>query len=150
MKGDIVCVGGGKLDLKPAWQVFLKKITDFKAFIRKLKGAKRNDFYIRTICALYRTEVLHKEKLHFTLKMDEGVTCGKQLYYELTDRGYKTCPLSEWKMAELIHHLAHATMVLNPEFTVRDRTEKKFRKKIKAVLDTKEVQDVMHDDTLDK
>ena len=147
---DIACTGGGKLDLKPAWQVFLKRITDLKKLIRKLKSNKRNDFYIRTICALYRTEILHKEKLDFTLKMDEGVTCGKQLYYELIDRGYRTNPLSEWKMAELIHHLAHATMVLNPEFTVRDRTEKKFRDKIEKVLNTPEVQAVMNDDTLDR
>jgi len=143
------CTGGGKLDLKPAWQVFLKKATDVKAWIRKLKNEKRNDFYIRTICSLYRTKILHKENLTFTMKMDEGVTCGKQLYYELIDKGYNTKPVSEWKMSEIIHHLAHATMVLNPEFTVRDRTEKKFKKKIETIMATPEVQNVANDEKLD-
>ena len=146
---DTACVGGGKLDLKPRWLVFLKKITDIKAFIRKRKTKKRYDFYIRTICALYRTEVLHKNSLDFTLKMDEGVTCGKQLYYDLIDNGFKTKPLSEWKMAEMIYHLAHATMVLNPEFKVRDRTERKFKKKIEATMAAPEIQNVANDATLD-
>ena len=38
MTDDMACTGGGKLDLKPSWQVFLKRITDFKAFIKKMKG----------------------------------------------------------------------------------------------------------------
>lgn len=147
---DAVCTGGGKLDLKPAWQVFLKKITDVKALKRKIADKKEDKFYIRTICALYKTEILHKHNLDFTLKMDEGVTCGKQLYYELLNLGYKTAPISEWKMADMIYHLAHATMVLNPEFTVRNRTEKKFKKKIKAILAADEVQEIANDDTLDK
>jgi len=85
MDENIACVGSGKLDLKPTWQVLLKRMTDVKAWIRKFKNEKRYDFYIRTICAIYRTEVLHKKKLDFTLKMGEGVTCGKQLYYDLKD-----------------------------------------------------------------
>jgi hypothetical protein len=32
-------------------------------------------------------------------------------------------------MARDIFHLAHATMVLNPEFTVRSKTDRKFRQK---------------------
>ena len=149
MNSTTACTGGGKLDLKPAWQVFLKKITDVKALKRRIKNKKEDKFYIRTICALYNTEALHKNSLDFTLKMDEGVTCGKQLYYELLNLGYKTHPVSEWKMADMIYHLAHATMVLNPEFTVRDRTEKKFKKKIKATLATPEVQGIANDASLD-
>jgi len=149
MDNDIACAGGGKLDLKPAWQVFLKKITDFKALIRKFKETKRNDFYIRTICAVYRTEILMKENLRFTLNINNGVTCGKQLYYDLIDKNYKTNEISEWDMAKWIYHLAHATMVLNPEFTVRSRTEKKCRKKIAKILQLPLVKEIMNDASLD-
>jgi hypothetical protein len=41
-------------------------------------------------------------------------------------------------------------MVLNPEFTVRSRTEKKCKKKIEKILSLAEVQAVMNDDSLDK
>lgn len=151
MTPDMACVGGGKLDLKPTWQVLLKRLTDVKGFIKKFKkNKKRDDFYIRTICALYRTEILNKEELRFSLNIDEGVTCGKQLYYNLIDRNYKTKKISEWDMAKWIYHLAHATMVLNPEFTVRDRTEKKCRKKISNILNLPVVKEIMEDDSLDK
>jgi glycosyltransferase involved in cell wall biosynthesis len=149
MSNDYACAGGGKLDLKPALQVFLKKITDVKAFIRKKKKNKRDDFYIRTICALYRTEVLKKENLTFSMDVDKGVTCGKQLYYEIIDRGYNTNVISEWDMAKWIYHLAHATMVLNPEFTVRSRTEKKCKKKIEQILSKPEVKSIINDNSLD-
>jgi len=149
MEPEYACAGGGKLDLKPSWQVFLKRITDIKAFVRKKKSKKRDDFYIRTICSLYRTEVLKMEKLTFSMKVLDGVTCGKQLYYELIDRGYVTNVISEWSMADWIYHLAHATMVLNPEFTVRSRTEKKCKKKIEKILAKSEVQDVINNSSLD-
>lgn len=147
---DMACVGGGKIDLKPTWQVLLKRFTDYKAFIKKMQGTQRADFYIRTICALYRTQILMKEELSFAMNVDDGVTCGKQLYYNLIDRNYKTKQISEWVMAKWIYHLAHATMVLNPEFTVRSRTEKKCRRKISNILNLPIVKDIMNDDSLDK
>jgi hypothetical protein len=149
MSPETACVGGGKLDLKPKWQVLLKRFTDVKKLKRKLTEKKRLDFYIRTICALYRTKILHDENLTFAMNVEDGVTCGKQLYYELVDRKFPTEVVSEWKMAELLHHLAHATMVLNPEFTVRERTERKFKKKIERVMASPEIQSVLNDDSLD-
>jgi len=80
------CVGGGKLDLKPRWQILLKQASDVKKWLRSLKNNKRDDFYIRTICGLYRTKVLKNENLRFAMNVDGGMTCGKQLYYELIDR----------------------------------------------------------------
>lgn len=144
------CAGSGKLDLKPRWEILLKKCTDLKALIKKLKGKrKRDDFYIRTICGLYRTEALRKENLTFSMNVEDGVTCGKQLYYELIDKGYPTRPVSDFKMAEYIHHLAHATMVLNPEFTVRKRTEKKCRKALMRILESPLARELLNDDSLD-
>lgn len=150
MTADTACAGGGKLDLKPFWQVMLKRMTDVKALMKKMSPGMRDDFYIRTICALYRTEILMKEELRFAMNVDDGVTCGKQLYYSLLDRNYKTKKISEWEMAGWIYHLAHATMVLNPEFTVRSRTEKKCRGKINEILNLPLVKDILNDDSLDK
>ena len=150
MTPDMACAGGGKLDLKPHWQVLLKRFTDYKALIKKLRGTQRDDFYIRTICALYRTGILMKEELRFATNIEDGVTCGKQLYYSLIDRNYKTKQISEWVMAKWIYHLAHATMVLNPEFSVRSRTEKKCKKKISEIMNLPIVKEIMKDDSLDR
>lgn len=147
---EVACAGGGKLDLKPQWEVTLKKYTDVKEWLRRLRpNAPRNDFYIRAICAIYRTEILMKENLRFLTGVDDGFTCGKQLYYRLLDQGYRTNPLPSYKMAEYIDHLAHATMVLNPEFKVRDRTEKKCRRQIEKLFNSPLAREIMNDATLD-
>ncbi len=147
---DIACVGGGKLDLKPRWELLLKRCTDAKKLLRWMKGNRqRNDFYVRTICALFRTDILLREKLRFGMNVDQ-FTCGKKLYYELMDRGFKSKVLDPFKMAEYIDHLAHATMVLNPEFTVRDRTEKKCLDQIKKIFDSRLVREIMADTSLDR
>jgi hypothetical protein len=67
----------------------------------------------------------------------------------LIDKGYSTCALPEYKMAEYIHHLAHATMVLNPEFQVRKRTEQKCRKALDSLLNSKLAQEILNDTSLD-
>ncbi len=146
------CVGSGKLDIKPAWQEFLKKATDVRAFIRRLvaKDPRKYDFYVRTICSLYRTDILRKEKLTFSMGVDEGVTCGKRLYFELIDRGYHANVISERTMSGMIHHLAHATMVFNPEFKVRTGTERKCKAKMEKLLSSPAIQDILNDDSLDR
>jgi len=147
----IACAGGGKLELKPKWKMLLKKYTDIKKWMKQLSPlTKRDDFYIRTICALYRTEILMKEKLRFAMNVDDGVTCGKQLYYELIDRGYRTKPVPPLNMSDYIFHLAHATMVLNPEFTVRKNTEKKCRRSLENLLNSTLVNEILNDSFLDK
>jgi len=148
---DTACAGCGKLELKPAWEVTLKRFTDVREWLRKLNPNRtRNEFYIRTICAVYRTEILNREKLRFSLKVGDGVTCGKQLYYELVDRGYRTRPIAAYTMATYAHHLAHATMVLNPEFTVRSRTEKKCRQQLEKLFASPLVREIMNDSDLDR
>ena len=146
---NVACVGGGKLEMVPRWVVLLKDITNVKKHWRQMWGGMRHDFYVRTICALYRTAALRDESLRFVRGIEQKVTCGKQMYYDLIDRGYGTRPLPESEMGRDIFHLAHATMVLNSEFTVRPKTERKYYRRIKAVMDSPEIQDVLNDDSLD-
>lgn len=147
----MACVGGGKLDLKPRWLMLLKSCTDVKEWLRRIRpGGKRRDFYVRTICALYRTEALRRESLRFAMDTESGMTCGQQLYYGLLAKGHTCKPLPETQVASFIHHLAHATMALNPEFTVRRRTEAKCRKRLEAVLNSPLAQEILNDKSLDQ
>ncbi|HBC89603.1 MAG TPA: hypothetical protein DCZ94_21915 [Lentisphaeria bacterium] len=149
-KQDIACAGGGKLELTPKWQLILKDATDIKKWLRQIKGDTRLRFYVRTICALYRTEILRKENLRFSMGVDEGFTCGKQLYYKLLEHGHGTVEVSALNMSEYIFHLAHATMVLNPEFTVKERTGKKCRRELMKVLNSPLAKEILADSGLDK
>lgn len=145
---DTVCAGGGKLDLKPRWEVLLKRCTDFKEWIRRYKGTDK-PFYIRAICALYRTDILRKEKLTF-FDPDKNLTCGREIYIKLKEANYKLNAMSAWDMAKFIYHLAHATMVLNPEFSVRKKTKKKCTKQLEDIFKSPIVQIIQNDYSLDK
>jgi hypothetical protein len=154
--GQTACVGGGKVELTGEWRKFLKKCTDFKTFKRKLLrtpdplGMYR--YYNRTVCSIYRTDILKKENLSFLMDREKGLTVGKKLYFELVDRGYRTVELPDRFMKRYLYHLAHATQVINPdEFkNIRSRTRRKTNKLIKKIWNSSKVQEIINDSSLDK
>ena len=150
-----VGVGTGKIELTPKWRDFLKKATDFRTFKRKLLKTPdplgKHRYYNRTICCIYRTDVLRKEKLSFLTDREKGLTAGKKLYFELVDRGYKTAELSPSVVGKYIVHLAHATQVVNPqEFTLREKTTKKCNRLIDRIMNSQITRDILSDNSLDK
>ena len=152
---DIVCVGSGKIELIPKWRMLLKKATDFRTFKRKFlrepDPVGKFRYYNRTICSLYRTDILRRERLSFLMGRDMGLTGGKKLYFELVDRGYKTVELPPSVMDQFIYHLAHATQVVNQsEFNLRGRTKRKINRNIKKIINSKQVQEIMVDSSLDQ
>lgn len=152
---QIASVGSGKVELTPQWQQFLKKITDYRTFKRKLlKSPDPNDkyrYYNRTICCVYRTDILKKENLSFNIYRDKGLTSGKKLHFELVDRGYKTVDLPPAVMGKYIVHLAHATQVVNPEqFTLRNKTRRKCSRLVKKIMSSEVFKSIINDDSLDR
>ena len=152
---NIACVGSGKLELMPVWRNLLKKATDLRTIKRKLLyepdpiGKLR--YYNRTICCIYRTDILRREKLSFLMDNDKGLTGGKKLYFELIDRGYKTVELAPSIMGQYVIHLAHATQAVNPqEFTLRKKTIRKYNKIVDKVMSQKIVQNILNDKSLDQ
>jgi len=151
----VACVGSGKVELAPIWRKYLKKCTDFKTFKRKLLRTPdpigKYRYYNRTVCSVYRTNILKEGKLSFLMDRDKGLTVGKKLYFELVDRGYKTVELPDRIMKKYIYHLAHATQVINAdEFNIRNRTQRKINRLIKKIWNSREVQTILADDSLDR
>ena len=150
-----VCVGGGKCELTPTWSVWLKKLTDFKTFKRKLLCVPdpigKHRYYNRTVCSIYRTEILEKENLSFLMDREKGLTVGKKLYFELVDRGYPTVELPDRVMMQYLWHLAHATQVVNAgEYNLRNRTVQKTRRLLDKIMDSEQVRQILADHSLDK
>jgi GT2 family glycosyltransferase len=150
----IACVGADKVELTADWQVWLKKMTDFKSLQRKILPSPdplgRHRYYNRTVCCIYRTEILKKEGLSFLMDREKGLTVGKKLYFELVDRGYRTVELSDRFMRPYLYHLAHATQVVNPgEFRLKKRTVGKISRLIGKVMQSQQVQDILEDHSLD-
>ena len=151
----IVCVGSGKIELTPQWQILLKKATDLRTFKRKLfrepDPVGKYRYYNRTICCVYRTDVFRREKLFFLMDRDKGLTAGKKLYFELVDRGCKTVELPPAVMGKYVIHLAHATQVVNPlEFTLRKKTTRKCHRLIGKIKSSEIIKSILEDDSLDK
>ncbi|HEW78593.1 MAG TPA: glycosyltransferase [Phycisphaerales bacterium] len=151
----ITCVGSGKIELAPKWRTMLKKATDFRTFKRKLlrepDPVGKFRYYNRTICCVYRTDILRKEGLSFLTDRDKGLTSGKKLYFELVDRCYKTVELSPTIMGRYIIHLAHATQAVNPqEFTLRKRTIKKYNRLVDKIMSSEIVKSILEDNSLDR
>ncbi len=136
---DGACAGSGKLDLKPEWQKTLKRFTDLRGLLRFIAGGKRDSFYIRAICAIYRTGVLLEENLGFAKNTDK-ITCAKQLYLDLLEKNCKCNAISSAEMSRYVYHLEHATMASNPELKVRKRTRTKYRKALDKVMASPEIQ----------
>ncbi|MHC4124489.1 MAG: glycosyltransferase family 2 protein [Planctomycetota bacterium] len=151
----IACVGSGKIELSPKWQVLIKKMTDYKIFWRKLLRTPdpmdKFRYYNRTICGLYRTDVLRRENLTFLMDRNNGFTAGKKLYFELVDRRYKTVELPSSIMAQYVIHLAHATQVINlEEFSLRNKTVRKCNRLADKIMSSSTVKDILADDSLDR
>lgn len=162
---NVACVGSDKIELTPPpfcfakamqrGRIVLKKATDFKALKRKLFPQTdpfgRYRYHNRTICCLYRTDILHREKLSFLMDRDKGLTSGQKLYFELLDRGYETVELPTSIMGQYVIHLAHATQVVNPrEFTLQKKTMKKCGHIIDKVMSSEIIQSILADESLDK
>ncbi len=151
----IACVGSGKIDLLPKWRTLIKKMTDYKTFWRKLlrtpDATRKFQYYNRTICCLYRTDILRRENLTFLMDRSKGFTAGKKLYFELVDRGYKTIELPSSIMGQYVIHLAHATQVMNlEEFSLRNKTVRKCNRLADKIMSSPTVKDILADDSLDR
>jgi len=153
-EGNVACVGTGKLEVKSAWLVLLKKVTDVKKWLRFLKGSDSRQklrHYNRPICTAYRTEVLQKEHLSFLADRDKGMQVGQKLYFDLVDSGYRTVRLRPQKMMKYVVHLAHATQFINPQqFSLRSHTRKKCSSQLEKIMSSELTQQILNDASLDK
>jgi len=115
----LACVGTGKIETKPKWQLLLKRATDLRALLRVLANTPeeraRFRYFIRTICSAYRTAILQREGLSFGVDEARHYTVGQKLYFDLLDRGYECMPIPARQARRWIAHLAHATVNANAE-----------------------------------
>jgi len=150
------CVGTGKLEDVPATNRVFKKMGDIKGLLRFLKTNLLHNpdqflpEYIRTTCAVYRTEILKKENLSFLPREEQKMTSGQALYYELVQRGYQTLYLPPRELKKVISHVSHGTMILNPALGARKSTIAKGIKKIQKQLNEGWIKSLLEDSTLDK
>lgn len=151
---NIAGVGSWKLEVKPAWKLFLKNIEFTiqrvlypvigKELITDGKG--KHFHYLRSHLALYRTDLLQRYRVSFGAGEE---TAGKVLHKTLEEKGHEMIFIPSVELIRYVVHLNHATMILNPELGSREKTVRKGAKKIRAMLDKMQADQILADSSLD-
>jgi len=155
-------VGAWKLELKHPLLQFTKKITDTKKFKLWLRRTLLRDQNARQLkrqmcprdyCAIYRAEPVKRLGLKFDAEGPlKGYTAGEQMYYQLKQKGYHAHIIPTAEMMKYMVHLAHATAGLRPKqrHLRHWKAQKKSERKIRKFFNSPLVQELRHDESLDK
>jgi GT2 family glycosyltransferase len=120
----IAGVGSWKLEFKPAWRRWLKRMEYGMQWLyhalRPKHASQENQLkqahYLRSHCALYRTALLKQYHLSFG---GERMAVGQSLHHALTEAGYQMLFLPSHSLGKYVVHLNHATILFNPELSRR-------------------------------
>jgi GT2 family glycosyltransferase len=140
-RDNIAGVGSWKLEAKPLHRRIAKKIErvlqlGFYRLIGKkqhaVQGVGKNYYYLRSHCALYRTDLLRKYNLHFS---DGDMVAGKAMHKALVDAGHEMVFLPSEMLLPYLDHVNHATVVLNPHLSREQKSVDKGMRRVKATLE---------------
>lgn len=125
---NIAGVGSWKLEKKAWWRQGLKRIERSMQYFyfrltnnqqHGLEGIGKNYYYLRSHCALYRMSALKALKCHFA---DGDMVAGKEMHKRLKEAGYQMIFLPSDKLITYLEHVNHATTVLNPRLSTRQKS----------------------------
>ena len=152
---NIAGIGSWKLEVKPLYKLILKRIEyKWQSFYfpligkgyGKLEGKGNNFLYLRSHCALYRTDLIRKYNLKFSQEND---TAGKIMHKKLVEQGHEMQFITSEKLIDYMVHLNHATMLINPELGVRKHKRVKGLKRIKKIFAELEAEKMLKDTSYD-
>jgi glycosyltransferase involved in cell wall biosynthesis len=153
---DIAGVGSWKLEQKPPLRALAKKLERawqrrvwYPLFGREegeLEGLGKNYYYLRSHCAMYRTELLRRYTNGF---YDGDEVAGKVLHGKLEEQGFKLMFIPSDELVPYMRHLNHATMILNPEIAGRGTGSRKEYRRIMKELQSLNYRQLLQDDALD-
>lgn len=111
-----------------------------------LEDTGKDYYFLRSHCALYRTDLLKRHNLAFS---DRSQTAGKGIHQKLVRHGYRMVFLPSEYLSKFMVHLNHATMILHPELGSRKRTVKRGLKRIERELQNLKAKQILSDRSLD-
>ncbi|HLB57365.1 MAG TPA: glycosyltransferase [Gammaproteobacteria bacterium] len=148
-------VGSWKLEAKPYWKKLLKSFERrgqhafYKIIGKKnhaLEGLDQNHLYLRSHCALYRTDFITTYQTGFS---DGEEVAGKMMYRKLVSHGHTMRFLPSDILLHYMDHINHATTVLNPELSRNQKSVTKGRRRIQKSLDEFDATAILEDTSLD-
>lgn len=152
---NVAGVGSWKLESKPLWKIILKSLEKSVQKIyyqltgktdHALEGLDHNYYYLRSHCALYRTDLLRQYHTGFS---DNNEVAGKAMHRKLIENGHKMLFLSSEELLKYMDHINHATTVLNPELSRNRKSITKGMRRIQKSLDSFHSDLILKDRSLD-
>ncbi len=149
---EIAGVGSWKLEFKPWHRRFAKQHLEplWEKFWNRLRkpGPRKTDnhyMYLRSHCAMYRTELLRR----FALSFNNNDVAGKVLHRKLEEQGFVMKFLDIYGLGARLRHINHATMILNPEIAGRKTGTATERRRVRKELEKLNYMDILDDSSLD-
>jgi len=148
-------VGSWKLESKPFWRQLLKNVEHYTQWFyfrligkkdHGLAGVGKNYYYLRSHCAMYRMDLVRQFNLCFA---DGDMVAGKDMHKKLVDQGYKMLFLPSELLIKYLEHINHATTVLNPELSTRQKSVDKGLRRIRKSLERMNADVILKDVSLD-
>lgn len=148
-------VGSWKLEMKPWYRRLSKKIeyyiqSAYYSLIGKtdhcLAGKGDNFLYIRSHCALFRTDLMRQYQVQF--QDGDGNSC-KAIHKVLSDNGHKIIFLDSQVLGKYMEHWNHATMILNPELGRGKKNKKRGLVKLEKALNSVQARSIIQDASMD-
>lgn len=158
IEGDpqVAGVGSWKLEFKPWYRRVAKKLEPAWLMMRaglprrfRHHGSAKTDnhyLYLRSHCALYRSDLLRR----FGLSFGDNEVAGKVIHKELLAQGFAMEFLDIHGLAMHLRHINHATMVLNPEIAGRKTGSEAERRRVRRELETLNCRGILQDASLDR
>lgn len=152
---NIAGVGSWKLESKSLWRQWLKTLEHYLQLTyyqftgrteHGLSGVGKNYYYLRSHCAMYRMDLLRSLNLHFS---DGDMVAGKDMHKALLEAGYGMQFIKSEILIKYLEHINHATTVLNPELSTRQKSVDKGLVRIKKSLAKMNANVILQDATLD-
>lgn len=111
-----------------------------------LEGLDHNHFYLRSHCALYRMELIHKYHLKFS---DNDEVAGKAMHRQLVNQNHTMLFIPSDTLLKYMDHINHATTVLNPSLSRNEKSVIKGKRRIQKSLDAFDASSVLQNSNLD-
>lgn len=152
---NLAGVGSWKLETKPIWKQILKTFERTSQRIyyfcinkknHALEGLAHNHFYLRSHCALYRTDLLKKYNTGFS---DGEEVAGKAMHRKLIENHHDMLFLPSHILLKYMDHINHATTVLHPELSRNQKSVTKGLRRIQKSLAGFGASEILKDSSLD-
>ena len=138
-------VGSWKLEKSSKLKYYGQRLEDLVRRIFLHRRHKPEERYLRSHCAVYRTDPVRR----YTKGFYDGETAGRSLHRMLVAAGYEMRFLESFELGAYIRHLNHATMILNPSGDGRT-SKASSRRKLAGKMDDAAYAAILADDTLDQ